>query len=464
MAPHGVPGREPPLRADGTPAPEARLEVLEGGRAGSRFHLVGGRSYTVGRSPRVSIPLDAEVDLDVSREHAALEPMEGGWVVRDLESRNGTWLNGRRIRDAETLADGDLLRFGAEGPTARFRTGETNTARLRRRGRKRAWTVGLVSAALLAVMGTAGVLVVRGEREDRAHWEAERAQLEAAVDSLLEREARATGVLDELDRSLEASRAEVTRLRNALRDGEAREGQGRTVEMEELRRELEEATQALGRQQLAATLDFDRIEERARRAVVQVFVEGSDGKVATGTGFAVTAGAVIATSRHLLEGESGTDTPRQVAIQFADSRQIWPAEEVRRADTDDLALLRAGTIGSQVPYLEDLGEGRPAPGDPVAILGFPLGSTPDPSVPESERAPARPLVSAGIVSESGEGELLVQGWGEPGASGSPVLDGDGRLVGVVMGGERTARGGLVVVVPAQRLRLLLEAARSNAPG
>jgi pSer/pThr/pTyr-binding forkhead associated (FHA) protein len=68
----------------------------------------------VGRSPHSDFVVD---DRTVSRRHAAIHREGYLWVLEDLGSRNGTRVNGRRIRRA-TLTPGDAIGFGAA--TARF--------------------------------------------------------------------------------------------------------------------------------------------------------------------------------------------------------------------------------------------------------------------------------------------------------------------------------------------------------
>ena len=48
----------------------------------------------LGRGPVCDITL---TDATVSRRHAALSYRDGHWVVADLGSRNGTWVNGTRV-------------------------------------------------------------------------------------------------------------------------------------------------------------------------------------------------------------------------------------------------------------------------------------------------------------------------------------------------------------------------------
>ncbi len=68
------------------------------------FHVRGGA--TLGRSPASEIPVDAD---GVSRVHCRLEAREGKLVVQDLGSTNGTYVNGRRVQEAEVKAGDELL-------------------------------------------------------------------------------------------------------------------------------------------------------------------------------------------------------------------------------------------------------------------------------------------------------------------------------------------------------------------
>ncbi len=76
------------------------------------------RDTTVGRSRRCSVSL--EDDIEVSRLHCTIQRQEdGSYLLIDEESRNGTYLNTKRITSAEerTLKDGDEILVG----TTRFR-------------------------------------------------------------------------------------------------------------------------------------------------------------------------------------------------------------------------------------------------------------------------------------------------------------------------------------------------------
>ena len=68
---------------------------------------------TLGRSPDCELVF---CDDTVSRHHARLELRDGRWFLIDLDSSNGTSVNGRRVRDAE-VRPGDRIRLGAAGFT-----------------------------------------------------------------------------------------------------------------------------------------------------------------------------------------------------------------------------------------------------------------------------------------------------------------------------------------------------------
>jgi predicted component of type VI protein secretion system len=65
---------------------------------------------TIGRleSNDVSLPSDDET----SRAHAVIERLPSGWCLRDLSSRNGTFVNGERIAGDRPLRAGDEIRIG----------------------------------------------------------------------------------------------------------------------------------------------------------------------------------------------------------------------------------------------------------------------------------------------------------------------------------------------------------------
>ena len=86
----------------------AFLEVWRSG--GAELVQLGDERITVGRSDGNTIVLSD--DSQVSRVHAVVEQLAGSWSVRDVNSRNGTFLNGSRVSGEARLSAGDELRIG----------------------------------------------------------------------------------------------------------------------------------------------------------------------------------------------------------------------------------------------------------------------------------------------------------------------------------------------------------------
>lgn len=83
------------------------LLVIQGPDKGRRFELPDALAL-IGRDSR-QLPLD---DNTVSRRHAELVPGETGWILKDLGSSNGTYVNGQRVLNTFQLKPGDQIRVG----------------------------------------------------------------------------------------------------------------------------------------------------------------------------------------------------------------------------------------------------------------------------------------------------------------------------------------------------------------
>ncbi len=70
---------------------------------------LGTDTVTLGRSERMTVTLE---DGYVSDEHALVAPDGEGFVVRDLGSTNGTYLNGAKVTKPTPVTAGDQLRVG----------------------------------------------------------------------------------------------------------------------------------------------------------------------------------------------------------------------------------------------------------------------------------------------------------------------------------------------------------------
>lgn len=88
-------------------ANSAMLISLIGPNRGSRY-LIDKESTTIGRIPESEIFLD---DITVSRNHALISRVSGGYLLKDSGSLNGTYLNGSLVLDS-ALTDGDEIQIG----------------------------------------------------------------------------------------------------------------------------------------------------------------------------------------------------------------------------------------------------------------------------------------------------------------------------------------------------------------
>jgi Nif-specific regulatory protein len=88
----------------------AYLVIREGSKWTDVFRLQDGESVTIGRAPTNRVVVK---DERCSRNHAEVFPSGGKWVLRDLESRNGSTVNGGRVTADHVLAPGDVIRVGS---------------------------------------------------------------------------------------------------------------------------------------------------------------------------------------------------------------------------------------------------------------------------------------------------------------------------------------------------------------
>ncbi|MCG8409486.1 MAG: ATP-binding protein [Phycisphaerales bacterium] len=85
-----------------------KLMVLQGPDKGQRFRMAEDKPVLMGRASK-AVPL---TDYTVSRRHAELRYAGQDWVLEDLKSANGTYLNGKRLERPTRLKDGDQIRMG----------------------------------------------------------------------------------------------------------------------------------------------------------------------------------------------------------------------------------------------------------------------------------------------------------------------------------------------------------------
>lgn len=85
--------------------------IITSGAETGKFYPLGTRTNVIGRDEGVSIQL---VDAHVSRKHVQIrfEKATAKYVVLDMKSRHGVFLNGVRLQNEATLKEDDLLDVG----------------------------------------------------------------------------------------------------------------------------------------------------------------------------------------------------------------------------------------------------------------------------------------------------------------------------------------------------------------
>ena len=84
------------------------LAITSGPGAGELFELNQATAISIGRARANDIVLK---DVSISGQHCRIRPEQGGFVLHDLKSTNGTFVNDKRV-SRHTLADGDEVQIG----------------------------------------------------------------------------------------------------------------------------------------------------------------------------------------------------------------------------------------------------------------------------------------------------------------------------------------------------------------
>lgn len=462
----------------------AQFKFLSGARAG-QVETFRKAYLGLGRHPLSDVRFDAERDLDVSSRHAAIITKPDGFMLQDLGSKNGTYINGKRLEEDRLLVDGDVIGFGAKGPALEFHLlpddgdaaateaaeaaagrlsqprqmvpaaagpkrpgpppGRSSTAiRAAIEVATRQWrhTTKVLFGLMLLVIGLAGFVLWKGAHDRQTDI----ARIKAWADS----------VADQAQRTAQLFRTEVLGLRDA--------NQHSVAEIERLRQELAGAGSDPGtvarlrsqlqaaqqRQQLIAganAVDYRGISTRNQDAVALVLVEFSESERFSGTAFAVDSQGTLVTNKHVLVGVNGDRTPRRIAVKFSGSNQWFPGRYVGVSDAADIGVLRVDIRGG-TPRVFGLQRDPHSlqRGDPVAIIGYPLGLD-LPMEGHGLDVVASPTLTVGTSSKVLGSVIQVDGYGAPGSSGSPIFDHDGRVVAVLYGGIQESGGKIILAVP-----------------
>jgi S1-C subfamily serine protease len=480
---------------------KAQFTFLSGSRAG-QTDIFSQPYIAIGRHPECHLRFDPDQDLDVSARHAAVTLTGELYVLRDLGSTNGTWVNGKRLTGDHVLASRDRIRFGPNGPQVEFtaipeprpglqpppppearlqpagtvafgRPGPTgpapppsgssqpprrtpgpgSTTRVKlevarqTRGLRRTTIIlfGLLLLSLAAYLWQA--------QDAQRRLAAQREALLAVVDSLVAEIGTLSSGSEGLRAALDSARADAQALRQQLARAPNDAGA-----IAELRHRLDATVRLQQSLASAARLDAPFIARQNREAVGLVFVQHRNQKVFTGTGFAVrvdSQGGFVVTNQHVVVDSLTGTAAEKIGVVFEGSNQNFRAEIAKLHPSADLALLRVDVRGLTPVRGLAPRDRRPAVGEPVATIGFPLGLDLAAGA-DWRRLGVAATLTLGTVSRVVPDLLQLDSYGAPGSSGSPVFDRDGRVVGVLYGGQPGSQGRIVYAVPVGRVYDLLD--------
>lgn len=182
--------------------------------------------------------------------------------------------------------------------------------------------------------------------------------------------------------------------------------------------------------------------DAVRRMAVRIRNVGC-GQISTGSGFALTDHTLV-TNKHVVSDSA------QLELSTYDGRDV-AATAASTTGLADLAIVRTADA---LPAAPELADADPRVGDPVTIVGYPLGrrlTVTDGVVLRSETDPLNATLGEVLVTDAPV---------EPGSSGSAALDADGRVIGVVYAKSNTGHSYLV---PVSTLRAMLDDEAAFAP-
>lgn len=98
----------PGQAASSSPGKVPALQIIDGKDKGKTFILSGKDRFKIGRALGSDLKLN---DGKISREHCMVESVKDHYIIIDLESSNGTVVNGERVKKT-VLKEGDYIRLG----------------------------------------------------------------------------------------------------------------------------------------------------------------------------------------------------------------------------------------------------------------------------------------------------------------------------------------------------------------
>ena len=424
------------------------VKILTGARAGKTVRLEK-PVISVGRNADVDVRFDPLKDLDVSGRHAEFRAKGAGYELHDLESTNGTFVNGERLTGSTVIRTADTVRFGANGPEVEVSFHVTGSIKAVGATEERiAYAVKKQTAGLrrMMLMGL-GLIAVGVAAAYYIGQGASAKQVEKLQHQLEENDARLRAIQNGMpgDTALaNAFQRRLTslsdRLKNAATDEERKSLATEIADIE---------------MRMAGMIRMDLGAINTRNAPgVAILISKIGTQMFAGTAFAITERGLMLTNRHNVRDENGA-LATEIAIKFRDDSTFQRAHIVKVpavGDSLDLALIQLDdtlatyrTVAGIQAHDDNAGEGAS-----VAIIGFPLGYE-TAQEGQGENFIAKTTLIGGSVSKRTTTILQIDSYAAHGSSGSPVISAKGLVIGVVWGGPRDAGGRIVYAVPLEQI-------------
>lgn len=371
---------------------------------------------TVGRAPDNTLSFDGN-ERRVSSHHAEITRRGEHYLLRDLGSTNGTMINGRRVMASE-LKDEDMIEFGAGGPLLRF-----------------------------------AVIAEEPPVEQTEAMQLAQASLtSSAISRLLDRAAR--------------TRAGNLRLISALLFALVIGAVAGVLLSTRV------GTSDRGR------MSFSEIAERNSSAVVFIrsefeLVDENDRVVSrqarTGSGFIVTNTGLIVTNRHLVRdweynepqpGTTGRTSRIEIVFPGHKPDNAIPAELFRLSDSEDVdVVILKITPFENMPRVLGINNNIESidQGDEVAVIGYPLGLD---LMQLTNNSRIENSLSTGVVSRVNQDLIQVQLRAYRGASGGPLFNRRGEVIGIVTANVDFANEISLCIPIGEAYRLIRQEART----
>ena len=457
------------------------LRITSGSRAGQR-EVFDKSVISIGRHPINDLRFDPDRDPDASSKHAEIRILGDKATLHDLDSTNGTFVNGQRVAGQRALFEGDLMSFGREGPAVEFHAVGAAPAPEKTRGASAAAaaapetaarpstprrdTTARIADAVQAqtgslrrmVMGLAALVVVG---VGVGYWAVHRSsvQAQARVDELLKRNDSLSSEFEKtvgsmkgrvagLDSALAASKKETDLIRSRIKGEMAKGGD---ANVEELSTRLDVAEKRQRALVSAGNVDYQAIAAKNGPAIVFIAVEEANGELMSGSGFNVAPSGLIVTNRHVVQDAQGRPAKR-VKVIFDNTKGAWKSAHVIKVSaTDELAFIKIDDAGTYPVVLGVAKQSSIKVGAPVALIGYPLGTSTAGMGGDINKLSPKSTLGLGTVSKVLADTLQFDAFAAPGSSGSAVFDSRGYVIGVLFGGQTESNGRIVYAVPSDKL-------------